>query len=245
MSMNKRLRLAAVGVMVMAGAGWAAGPDMSGWSAWGTGGLADRPAKGLVEVAVPPEVMAVALPDLGDLRVLTKAGEAVSYVVRVDRGEAGRSVSYTPAGAALQSRVCAGQAEHGDGVGFRRTGGQGRRSMWKRRGQTPAACECGGEPGRGRVGGAEKIGLAVFGSVTHEAHTTRRRWRCRIMISRYLRITVFNAPDDPERVEIRGVTAWQVKNIEPQTVEVAAKSVRRARRCEADGDERYRGGFGV
>ena len=225
MKMIQRIGLAALCVMTLAAAGRAAGTggaDMAAWTHVAPVELTDRPAKGLVEAEVTPGVFAVARPDLADLRVMTKAGEGVPYVVRVDRGEAGRSVSYAPV--RLFNPVFVPGKESTVTVDF------GARAQ-----RTRIDVDTPGTNFRRRV----SVEASQDGTAWEVLKKTD--WLFRISYEKgsynkaevllpdndfqYLRITVFNAPDDPEQVEIHGVTARQVSVTPPQTAEVPVKSV--------------------
>ena len=225
MSMNRRFCWAAVGVMMLAGAGWAAGPDMSAWTHVAPVELAERPAKGLVEVPVPPEVMALAQPELGDLRVLTKAGEAVPFVVRVDQAFAVNALSApgTPPARLFNPLFVPGK-------------------------QSTVEVDFGTREPRTRID-VDTPGTNFRRRVSVEASQDATAWevlkktdwlfrisyekgsynKSEVLLPdndfRYLRITVFNAPDDPEQVVIRNVTARHIAVTEPQTAEVPTKSL--------------------
>ena len=198
-------------------------PELSRWRHLCDVPLKTAPAKGVVEFSLPDEVFAKARADLGDLRLVGAPGESVPYVLRVDRGKAERSVSSRPVkmynrtflpGKQSSVTLDFGKAEHKtridvdtSGVNFRRrvtveASEDGRK--WQVLRKTAWLFRIG--PGGGRFE-MNRVNLPDNNF-------------------RYIRVTVFNAPDDPEKVEIRQVRSWrvQVKAAPPQTVAVEVVS---------------------
>lgn len=207
--------------VLSAGTTRGAGPDLRQWSQAAAVELTAPPAKGLVEVPLGPEVFAVSRADLGDLRVATKAGEAVAYVTRVDQGEPPRSVSYEPS--RMFNATYVPKVQSTVMVDFGRAATRTRVDV-----ETP------GTNFRRRV-------MVEAGSDGETWQVLRKSaWLFRISADgsnysktevplpdndfRYLRITVFNAPDDPERVAVSKVQAWFIKAAPPRTIDVPLRA---------------------
>jgi hypothetical protein len=198
----------------------AAAPDMAAWPQVAPVEFGERPARGLVEVELTPEVFAKSRPDLADLRLTTKTGTAVPCVVRIDRGQPGRSVSY-PAARLFNPVYVPGK-------------------------QSTVTVDFGNRAARSRID-VDTPGTNFRRRVSVEAGTDGETWQVlkasdwlfRINYEngsynkpevtlpdndfRYLRITVFNGPDDPEQVPIGRVTAWEIKGAGPETADAPAK----------------------
>ena len=175
------------------------------------------PAQGVAELSLPPEVFAAARTDLGDLRLATRAGAFVPYVLRVDRGRKGQPISYAPT--RMFNPVFLPGRESSVTVDF---GGNAPR--------TDVDVQTPGTNFRRRVtveAGPDGQSWQVLRKtdwlfrVSYEGGTFSK---ARVALPdndfRYLRVTVFNAPDDPEKVAIASVRAWSIKDTPPQTVGV-------------------------
>ena len=80
--------------LLCAGSATADKPDLARWTDVAPVELDAAPAKGVVELSLPPQVFAKARADLADLRLVADGGAVTPYVLRIDRGKPGRSVSY-------------------------------------------------------------------------------------------------------------------------------------------------------
>jgi len=179
------------------------------------------PAKGVVEMSLPPEVFAKARADLADLRLTDEAGRIVPYVLRVDRGTAGKSLSYQPKRTFNPTFLPGKQSSVTLDFG----------SKAKR---TDIDVDTPGTNFRRRVlveaspdGQSWQVlrKTAWLFRIAYEKGTySKDRVKLPDNDFRYLRVTVFNAPDDPEKLEIRQVRAWYTKGTPPQTVNVPVRS---------------------
>jgi hypothetical protein len=192
------------------GAAPAAAPvDIARWARLAEIRVSAAPARGIVEAALPPEVFAGSRADLGDLRLVGPAGSAVPYVLRVDRGEAGKAVPYEPA--RMFNPVFVPHKESSVTVDF---GGKAARTCVDV--QTP------GTNFRRRVTVEASTDGAAWQvlrqadwlfRVTYEGgQFTKDRVTLPDNDFRFLRVTVYNAPDDGEQVPIEKVRAWYIKD---------------------------------
>lgn len=197
-------------------------PDLTRWPLVAAVQLDSPPAKGLVEVSLTPEVFARARADLGDLRLTDGTGRTVPYVLRLDRGEAGKPVAYEPArmynpvftpGKQSAITVDFGARAPRTGIDVVTPGTNFRRRVMVEASQDAQAWQ------------VLRKSDWLF-SVSHEGG---RYVKTQVKLPdndfRYLRVTVFHAPDDPERVSIEQVRAWYVKATAPETVETGISSV--------------------
>ncbi len=209
--------LLAVGFARQALAGEA---DLSQWSHVAPVEVAGSTAKGLLEFSIPPEVMAVGRPSLADLRLVGKSGEFIPYVLRTDQGSSwtdslsprlfnaifvpGKESSVTAdfGAKAIRTRIEIDTA----GTNFRRLV------------QIEASQD-------GSTWSMLKASDWLFRVKDEQGEYNKSQVSLPDNDFRYLRVTVFNAPDDAERVEIRGVTAWRVQATAPQTAGVPTRSV--------------------
>jgi hypothetical protein len=200
----------------------AAPVDIARWARLAEIRLDAAPAKGIVEAALPPEVFAGSREDLGDLRLVGPGGSPVPFVLRVDRGEAGKSVPYEPA--RLLNPVFVPHKESSITVDF---GGKATRTCIDV--QTP------GTNFRRRVmveagtdGAAWQV-LRQADWLFRVAYEGGRFAKDRVTLPdndfRFLRVTVYNAPDDAEQVKIEKVLAWYIKDTPSATVPVPVLAV--------------------
>ena len=219
--MKSTLKMFAALCILCTASALAADPGLSEWSHVSELPVPTKPAQGLVEVALTPELFAIARPDQGDLRLTTPSGQTVPYVLHTDRGVAGRSVSYTTQ---LLNPVFVPHQHSTVTVDF---GSRAKR--------TRVDVDTPGTNFRRKV--------MVEASQDNESWQVllKTAWLFRIAYAtgsyskneialpendfRYLRITVFNAPDDPEQINIQQVQAWYSKSEPPKTVDVATRSV--------------------
>jgi len=191
--------------------------DVSQWSHRASVVLDVSPREGVVEVPLSPAVYDRARADLADIRLVDGSGETVAHVVDMDKGAAEKSISEKPTrvfnrafvpGTSSTVTVDFGRPlsktcidVETPGVNFRRrimveASSQGedwqvlRRSAWLFRVQ--------------------------------EAGSSYELKRVQLPENdfRYLRLTIFHAPDDPGRVLIEEVVAWHVVQAPPETVEI-------------------------
>ena len=236
--MKKALRtgVASLVVLLATAAGRAAAPDLAAWTHVVPVELAEQPAKGLVEVELTPEVIAGVRPDLADLRVMTKAGEAVPYVGNVYAGDAKYS---SPIAALLTNPVYLPGKQSSVTADFGARATRSRIDVY-----TP------GTNFRRRVSvEASQDGTAwevlkqtdwLF-RVNYEGGTFEKS---QVLLPdndfRFLRVTVFNAPDDPEQVAIRSLVAWRLTETPSRITDAPAKVITgdnktlRATEIEAD-----------
>ena len=204
----------------------AAAEQVSKWPKTADVVLEVAPDRGAVEFELTPEVFAVAQQDLAGLRIVDLAG---AFVPRVTRWESARPRRETKALAAslynptyLPGRQSSVVADFGAklnrneiyietvGVNFRR------RVMVE-------ACDDGKSWQVLRKAGW------LF-RVAAGAEYQKRRVSLPANDFRYLRVTVFNAPDDPERIEIRRVQARNVTYLTAKTAPVPLRSTEMAQK---------------
>lgn len=194
-------------------------PELSRWRHICEVPLETAPAKGVVEFSLPDEVFAEARADLADLRLVGAGGESVPYVLRVDRGKAERSVSSRPVkmynrtflpGKQSSVTLDFGKAEHKSRIDVDTSGANFRRRV------TVEASE------DGRDWQVLRKTAWLFRIGPGGGRFEMNRVKLPDNDFRYLRVTVFNAPDDPEKLEIREVLSWrvQVKAAPPKTAAV-------------------------
>jgi len=208
--------------ILCAASAMAAGSELSKWTHVAGVELPVRPAKGIVELALPSEVFALSRTDLADLRLATQAGELVPYVLRVDQGELGRSVSYRPARTFnpvfLPGKQSAVTVDFGSRAKRTRVDVDTPGTNFRRKVTV-----------EGSQDGESWLVLCKTAWLFRIAYEQSSYSKNEVLLPdndfRYLRITVFNAPDDPEQVPIREVLAWYVKSTPPKTAEVEARSV--------------------
>ncbi|MGB2822909.1 MAG: DUF3999 family protein [Phycisphaerae bacterium] len=206
------------------GAGMSAaadGPDLTAWRHVAAVQLESRPAKGVVELSLPAEVFAGSRADLADLRLAAGTGGIVPYVLRVDRGTAGQSVSYEPK--RMFNPVYLPGKQGSVTLDF---GGSAKRTEidvdtpgtnFRRRVMVEAS-------GDGEAWQVLRETAWLFRIAYEKGSYSKNRVTLPDNDFRYLRVTVFNASDDPERVEVRAVRARYAKSVPPLTVEVPVLS---------------------
>ena len=181
------------------------------------------PTKGLIEFDLTPDVFDLARPDLADIRVAADTGDEAAYVVQIAQGRSVTSLlkarlynhTYLPG---KQSSVTADFGEKvmknrvevdTPGTNFRRRvmieGSDDEQSWQKVRDDAFLFRVDGGGDGRS----FDKNAVSFPDNN-----------------QRYLRVTVYNGPDDPERVDVRGVAASHVAAEPPGTMAVGVAAAK-------------------
>jgi len=210
---------------VSGGATAATQPQADRWADWSHRAplaAAAMPEKGLVELALTPDVLDLARADLGDLRVVSEAGEEVPYVLRTAAGAAeavprqARLYNHTY----LPGRQASVVADFGDDLLKDRiqvvTGG----TDFRRRVRVEGSDD--GQRWQ-TVKDGDLLVRVDAGPVDFQKNVVRIPPNAQ----RYLRVTVQNGPDDPRRIKFRSVSAWQVVRTEPEvdSVPIVAQRV--------------------
>ncbi len=216
-------KLASVGILAVALAAAlaesavAAGGDMARWSHTAPIQVEGAPQKGVVEFTLKSEVFDLARPDLADLRVVSDTRQEAPYVLRATREKrhkvplqvrlynrtylSGRQSSVT---VDFGQKVMKNRIEVlTPGANFRRKvliEGSDDGTTWQKVRDGAFLFRIGGGPG-----------AASFDKNTITLPPNDQR---------YLRITVYNAPDDPERIDIRDLRASHVVHERPETAPV-------------------------
>jgi hypothetical protein len=175
------------------------------------------PAKGLVEFALTPEAISKAQPGQGDLRLTDGAGLTVPYVTRVDRGSSIPGLVLEPArmynpvyipGESSSVTVDFGAAKARTEIDVFTPGQNFRRRVM---------VEAGSD---GQSWQVLRKGDWLF----NVAHENGQYAKTRVALPdndfRYLRVTVFQAPDDPKDLPIEKVQSRYDKNNPPELAEV-------------------------
>jgi hypothetical protein len=211
--------LAVACLLIPAAVALAADPDLTKWSQVAHVEFGQQPAKGLVEVELTPEMFAKSRPDLADLRVTTPAGTVVPCVIRVDRGQPGRSVSY-PAARLFNPVYVPGKqstvtVDFGNRAPRSRIDVDTPGTNFRRR----VSVEAGADDQSWQVLKASDWLFRI-----HYANGSYNKAEVTLPDNdfRYLRLTVFNAPDDPDQVPIQSVTAWEIKGAGPDLADAPA-----------------------
>jgi len=204
----------------------AAGPKTEDLTRWALVapvrlGAEAPPAGGLVEYALNPDAISQARADLGDLRLFDGAGQIVPYVIRVDSGQKGKPNAYEPV--RTYNPVYVSGKHSSVTLDF---GGTAKRTEievltpgtnFRRRVMIEASSD-------GQSWQILRKSDWLF-NVTHEnGQYSKSRVALPDNDFRYLRVTVYHAPDDPAELPIEKVRAWYVKNIPPVTASVPVKA---------------------
>ena len=179
--------------------------------------LDSMPGRGLVELKLTPEVFDLAKPDLSDLRVFSEAGEAAPYVLGSGEGKTrtidlpvklynrtfvpGKQTSVT---VDFGSKILKNRVEVATpGTNFRRS-------------VLVEGCDDGTSWQKLREG------AFLFRIATGQPGTGYDKKAVELPENdlRYLRVTVFNAPDDPQHLEIKDVKASRTIQTPPDTAAV-------------------------
>jgi hypothetical protein len=175
------------------------------------------PAKGLVEFALTPEAFSKARQDLGDLRLTDSAGKIVPYVTRVDRGSSTPGLVLEPSrmynpvftpGKSSSVTVDFGAAKARTEIDVLTPG-----RNFRRRVMVEASPD-----------GQSWQVLRKSDWLFNVAHENGQYAKTRVALPdndfRYLRVTVFQAPDDPADLPIEKVQSRYEKNTPPALAEV-------------------------
>jgi len=216
------MALAAFALLAACAVSASAGADDESLARWpsvaavrlGTG---TPPAKALVEFALTPEAISKAQPGQGDLRLTDVAGKIVPYVKRVDRGSSTPALVQEPArmynpvyvpGKSSSVTVDFGAAKPRTQIEVFTPGQNFRRRVM---------VEAGSD---GQSWQVLRKGDWLF----NVAHENGQYAKTRVALPdndfRYLRVTVFQAPDDPDDLPIEKVQSRFDKNTPPELAEV-------------------------
>jgi hypothetical protein len=191
--------------------------DTSAWSHRVTIKPDDAPSAGLVEVELPPDIFDRSRANLADLRLLDAAGNEIPYVIRRTAGASRRE----SVAARVYNRTYVPGEKSTATVEFR-----------ERVPKNHIRIETAGSDFRRRVNieashDRENWQMVRQGAFLFKVSGNRRAEpyeKATVTIPesdhRYLRLTVFNAPDDPRQVKIENVKAWRTIRTPPETVEV-------------------------
>ncbi|MCX7935585.1 MAG: DUF3999 domain-containing protein, partial [Planctomycetota bacterium] len=192
--------------------------ELAGWSKRAEILVPGAPRAGVVEFALVPEVYAAARPDLGDLLVTDAAGQVVPHILRQETGSVTQEKRLAPA--SIINRVhspkqfSAAVLDFGtpllkSGVEIDTAGENFRRQV-----KVEASDD-------GQTWQVLKKSAWLFRIGAGRGADDRKRVELPDNNFRFLRVTVFHAPDDPEEVEIVSAVAWQVtkKSTPPDLVE--------------------------
>jgi hypothetical protein len=177
--------------------------QMAEWSHRADVQLAGEPEAGLAEVPLPPEVLDIARSDLADLRLVDAAGRQTPHTVRVARGSTRR----VELRADLLNRTYRPGESSSATVDFGREVLKNRLEVdtpgtdFRRRVQVEASDDA-------RSWQVARAAAFLF-RISRPHGYEKNEVAIPENDQRYLRITVYNASDDPERVQIRSVRAWQ------------------------------------
>ncbi len=220
--MNRRNWTCGAGIVAMwlAGAVWAG--ELSQWRQVAEIAVPAKPTKGLVEVALTPETLATARADLGDLRMVGPVGETTPYVTRVDRNEPGQLASYKPLrkynAVFIPYKQSSVVVDFGNKAVRTRVDVDTPGANFRRRAMVEASAD--GDHWQVLVPTAWLFQIAYDAGVYSKSEITLPE-----NDFRYLRITVFNAPDDPEQVPIHSVMAWRIKAAKPKLAAAPARGM--------------------
>lgn len=202
----------------------ASAEDLSRWALIASVrlGAEPPPARGLVEFALTPDAISQARGDLGDLRLTDGAGEIVPYVLRVDRGQAGKPIAYEPArtynplyvpGKQSSVTVDFGSTATRTEIDVLTPG-----TNFRRRVMVEASTD-----------GQSWQVLRKSDWLFNVAHENGQYAKSRVALPdndfRHLRVTVFHAPDDPAELPIEKVRARYLRSTPPVTAEVEVDSI--------------------
>ena len=200
----------------------ASGENLSCWPLIAPVRLAPPPARGLVEFELTPEAISKARGDLSDLRLTDGAGNIVPYVIRVDRGKAGKETPYEPA--RTYNPVYVSGKQSSVTVDFGNTATRTEIDVltpgtnFRRRVMVEASPD-----------GQSWQVLGKSDWLFNVVHENGQYAKSRVGLPdndfRYLRVTVFHAPDDPAELPIEKVLARYVKSTPPVTAEVEVGSI--------------------
>jgi hypothetical protein len=216
------ISLAAVALFVASVAVAASVEDSENLARWASVaavrlGTEAPPAKGLVEFALTPEAISKARPGLGDLRLADPAGTIVPYVTRVDRGASTASLVLEPArtynpvftpGQSSSVTVDFGAAKARTEIDVFTPGRNFRRRVMVEAGSDGQSWQI----------------LRKSDWLFNVVHENGQYAKTRVALPdndfRYLRVTVFHAPDDPADLPIEKVQSRHTKRTPPKLSDV-------------------------
>jgi len=222
LALPQLMALAALALLAACVASASAGEDDENLARWPSVaavrlGAEAPPAKALVEFALTPEAFSKALPGLGDLRLTDGAGKIVPYVTRVDRGSSTPGLVQEPArmynpvftpGRSSSVTVDFGAAKARTEIDVLTPG-----RNFRRRVMVEASPD----------GQAWQV-LRKSDWLFNVAHENGQYAKTRVALPdndfRYLRVTVFQAPDDPADLPVEKVQSRYEKNTPPELAEV-------------------------
>jgi len=182
-------------------------------------GAESPPAKGLVEFALTPEAISKARAGLGDLRLTDGAGKIVPYVTRVDRGSSTPGLVQEPArmynpvftpGRSSSVTVDFGAAKARTEIDVSTPG-----ENFRRRVMVEASSD-------GQSWQVLRKSDWLFNVTQENGQYAYKKTRVALPDNdfRYLRVTVFHAPDDPDDLPVEKVQSRYEKNTPPDLAEV-------------------------
>ncbi len=175
------------------------------------------PAKGLVEFALTPEAISTARPGLGDLRLTDPAGKIVPHITRVDRGSSTAALVIEPVrmynpvftpGQSSSVTVDFGAAKARTEIDVFTPG-----RNFRRRVMVEASSD-------GQAWQVLRKSDWLFNVVHENGQYAKTRVALPDNDFRYLRVTVFHGPDDPNDLPIEMVQSRYDKNTPPDLAEV-------------------------
>lgn len=179
--------------------------------------LARMPSKGVVQARITPEVFDLARPDLADLRVASEPGGETPYVLRFAKGKTYK----TALPVKLYNRTYRANRrssvtiDFGSGIMKNRIEVATPGTNFRRKVFIEGSDD-------GKIWEAVREGAFLFRIASDAARGGYDKKKISLPDNnqRYLRITVFNAPDDPRRIEVQSVKAWRVIKELAETVAV-------------------------
>lgn len=169
--------------------------------------LMQMPFKGVVEVPITPEIFDMARPDLADLRVASELGGETPYVLRFAKGKTYRIALPVK----LYNKTYRADRQSSVTVDF------GRKIMKNRIEVTTPGTNFrrkvlveGSDDGK--IWETVREGAFLFRIASDAARSKYDKKEISMPDNnqRYLRITVFNSPDDPRRIDVDDVKVWRV-----------------------------------
>ncbi len=224
MPMLRLMALAALALLAASVAAAWAGEDDENLARWPSVaavrlGTEAPPARGLAEFALTPEAISKAQPGQGDLRLTDGAGLIVPYITRVDRGSSTPGLVLEPArmynpvyvpGKSSSVTVDFGAAKARTEIDVFTPGQNFRRRVM---------VEAGSD---GQSWQVLRKGDWLFNVYDENGRYQYAKTRVALPDNdfRYLRVTVFQAPDDPKDLPIEKVQSRFDKSTPPELAEV-------------------------
>ncbi|HVT83365.1 MAG TPA: DUF3999 family protein [Phycisphaerae bacterium] len=215
----RQIAFAATMLAALAGASGAT-PDVAQWTHVAPVEIKDTPGKGLIELPLTPEVFAAASPSLGDLRLADTAGKFIPYVLRTDQG-ASWTDSYQPRlfnATFVPGRESSITADFGIKATRTRIDIDTPGTNFRRRVRIEASAD----------GNTWQV-LKASDWLVRVAYEQGSYNKSEVILPdndfRYLRVTVYNVPEDAERVDIRSITAFRGQARPALATDVPTRSV--------------------